>query len=203
MSARSLILASASPRRRELLAQLGLNFRVLPSAFDEASEQAAAPHDLAAALAVGKARAVAAGLQSGLVIGADTIVVRDDQVLGKPIDDADAARMLELLSGGWHQVLTGIAVIDAASGDCRSAVESTGVRFRELTPADIAAYVASGEPIDKAGAYAIQGLASLFIEGIDGCYFNVVGLPLFRLGTLLQEFGVEPLKTLSTMRQSG
>lgn len=192
MSRPEIILASASPRRSELLAQIGLEFRVLPSDFDEASVQAASPAELVKALALGKAGSVAAGLASGLVIGADTIVVRDDQVLGKPTDDEDAARMLRQLADGWHQVMTGIAIIDAASGRCLSAVEATGVKMRALSEAEIAAYVASGEPSDKAGAYAIQGLASLFIERIDGCYANVVGLPLFRLGLLLQEFGVLP-----------
>lgn len=192
MSRPEIILASASPRRSELLAQIGLEFRVLPSEFDEAAVQATSPTELVKALALGKAGSVAAKLSSGLVIGADTIAVRDNQVLGKPTDDEDAARMLRQLADGWHQVMTGLAIIDAASGRCLTAVEVTGVKMRALSEAEIAAYVASGEPSDKAGAYAIQGLASLFIERIDGCYANVVGLPLFRLGLLLQEFGVLP-----------
>lgn len=194
-----IILASASPRRRELLEQIGLPFRVVPSSFDERAVEGDAPTALAEALALGKARAVVRGVRSGLVIGADTLVVRAGVVLGKPRDAADAARMLRLLSGGWHEVVTGIAVIDAASGRERSASEVTKVKMRDLTSAEIAAYVASGEPADKAGAYAIQGLASLFIERIDGCYANVVGLPIFRLAVLLRDFGVDPLlQSLST-----
>lgn len=199
-----IILASASPRRRELLEQIGLSFRVIPSSFDESAVRSTEPMGLAEALALGKARAVADGVRSGIVIGADTLVVRAGAILGKPRDDADAARMLRLLSGGWHEVVTGIAVIDAASGRERSAREVTRVKMRDLTAAEIAAYVASGEPADKAGAYAIQGLASLFIERIDGCYANVVGLPVFRLAVLLREFGIDPLlQSLSTAAESG
>lgn len=188
-----IILASGSPRRRELLEQIGLPFRVCPSSFDESALHGGEPAELAEALALEKARAVAGKMRSGIVIGADTIVVCAGTVLGKPRDDADAARMLRLLSGGWHEVITGIAVIDAASGRERSARELTRVKVRPLTAAEISAYVASGEPADKAGAYAIQGIASLFIERIEGCYANVVGLPIFRLAALLREFGVDPL----------
>jgi len=199
-----IILASASPRRRELLEQIGLPFRVIPSSFDESAVKGTEPMALAEALALGKARAVADGVRSGIVIGADTLVVRAGAILGKPRDDADAARMLRLLSGGWHEVVTGIAVIDAASGRERSAREVTRVKMRDLTAAEIAAYVASGEPADKAGAYAIQGLASLFIERIEGCYANVVGLPVFHLAALLREFGIDPLlQSLSTAAGSG
>lgn len=194
-----IVLASASPRRRELLEQIGVPFRVMPSGFDEAGAPEQEPTAFVTALAIGKATDVAPKVPSGLIVGADTIVVRDGRILGKPVDDADASRMLGLLSGGWHEVITGIAVIEAATGAVRSAAEVTRVKFRTLLPREVAAYVASGEPADKAGAYAIQGLASMFIERIDGCYFNVVGLPIFRLAELLREFGVNPLlQSLST-----
>lgn len=196
-----IILASASPRRRELLAQTGIKFRIVPSDFDEAAVAVAGPQTLAETLARGKAHDVADRLESGVVIGADTIVVRDGEVLGKPHDDADAARMLTRLSGGWHEVITGVAVVDAASGRVAAGAEVTRVKVRHLTPADVEAYVASGEPRDKAGAYAIQGLGSLFIERIDGDYANVVGLPIFRLAGLLREFGIDPLlQSLPTTR---
>ncbi|MGE5560634.1 MAG: Maf family protein [Chloroflexota bacterium] len=196
-----LILASASPRRRELLAQTGLTFRIIPSEFDEQAASADSPAALAELLACGKARDVARRLEAGVVIGADTIVVRAGEVLGKPHDDADASRMLRRLSGGWHEVITGVAVIDAATGRERSGAEVTRVKVRDLTAGDVEAYVASGEPRDKAGAYAIQGLGSLLIERIDGCYANVVGLPIFRLAAMLREFGIDPLlQSLPTNR---
>lgn len=190
-----LVLASASPRRRELLAQTGLPFRVIPSGFDESAVTAATPAELAEALARGKAADVARLLQGGVVIGADTIVVRAGEVLGKPQDDADAIRMLRLLSGGWHEVMTGVAVVEVSGGRELSGVEITRVKMRELAPEDVEAYVASGEPRDKAGAYAIQGLGSLLVERIDGCYANVVGLPVFHLAGLLREFGIDPLRS--------
>jgi len=186
------VLASASPRRRELLALIFSEFEVVPSEFDE-SEM---PGDLAPAESVlysarMKARDVARKYPDSLVIGADTIVVVDDAILGKPGDSEDAARMLRMLSGREHQVYTGITVI--ASEKERAAVECTNVRFRELSDEVISRYIASGEPMDKAGAYAIQGKGAVLITSISGCYPNVVGLPLYKLSTLLQEFGVEPL----------
>lgn len=186
------ILASASPRRRELLALIFGDFRVLPSEFEESlvpSELAPADHVVYSASA--KARDVAARAADSLVIGADTIVVVDGEILGKPADEADAARMLRALSGRTHEVYTGITVI---LGDTeRTGVERTEVAFRELSDETISRYIASGEPMDKAGAYAIQGKGAVLIKCISGCYPNVVGLPLYRLSALLGEFGVEPL----------
>ncbi len=172
-----------------LLRQIGLDFEIEPSGADETIPQDADPGELAERLAVEKARMVASQRQSGLVIGADTVVVLDGQILGKPVDAGEAVRMLRALSGREHQVITGIAVVDAASGEVRSDAVTTDVRFTSLSEGAIARYVATGEPMDKAGAYAIQGFGALLIEGISGCYFNVVGLPLRRLAELLGEFG--------------
>ena len=186
------ILASASPRRRELLGLIFSEFRVIPSDFDESN----VPGDLAPAehvvySASVKARELAGKYPESLVIGADTVVVVDDAILGKPTDAEDAARMLRMLGGRVHQVYTGIAV--ARNGVELSAFECTNVRFRPLTDELICRYIATGEPMDKAGAYAIQGRGSVLIESIEGCYFNVVGLPIHRLSVILQEFGFAPL----------
>ena len=183
-----LVLASASPRRRELLTQAGYEFAVCPAHIDESMDPGETPASYVARLAQQKAEAVYRGLTSiedkpGLtVLGADTTVTLDDHVLGKPEGEADAARMLGLLSGRRHRVLTGIARVSAEGA--RVAVESTTVEFAQLSEPEISAYIASGEPMDKAGAYAIQGRAARWIPRIEGCYFNVVGLPLARLGRL-------------------
>ena len=172
---RLLILASASPRRRELLAAAGWSFIVRPAAVDERPHRDEPPADYACRLARKKADAVVAP-EEAVVLGADTVVVLEEHLLEKPRDPPDAARMLHLLSGRTHEVITGIClrlgrhrVVDLAR---------TRVRFAVLSAREIEAYVASGEPMDKAGAYGIQGLASKFVERVDGCYFNVVGLPL-------------------------
>lgn len=170
-----LVLASASPRRQEILRAAGLEFTVRPSGVEERPEPGERPEDYVRRLARDKAAAVprAAG---DAVLGADTVVVVDGQILEKPRDVADAARMLRLLSGRTHQVITGVCLI-SASGEA-TAFETTLVRFVELSDAEIDNYSRSGEPMDKAGAYAIQGLASKFIDRVEGCYFNVVGLPV-------------------------
>jgi septum formation protein len=170
------VLASASPRRRELLAGLGLAFTVRAAGADESP----LPGETAAAcvrrLAAVKARArVEAG---ELVLGADTVVVLDAEMLGKPRDAADARRMLASIAGREHTVLSGVALHEAASGREESAVEATRVRMARLTQADIDWYVATGEPMDKAGSYAVQGLGAMFVEAVYGNYTNVVGLPL-------------------------
>jgi septum formation protein len=184
-----LILASGSPRRRDLLAQLDLPFEIIISNAPEPVIPGLAPVAQAMQLAEQKARAVAESLATGLVLGADTIVVLDGDILGKPVDDEDAARMLRRLSGRGHQVITGIALVDAARGTTnRRAVTST-VHFHPLTAAQIAAYVASGEPRDKAGAYAIQGIGGALISTLDGCFNNVVGLPLCAVSDLLAASG--------------
>ena len=187
-----IILASQSPRRRELLERMGLPFRVITPDIDERMERSLPPGELVAAISAEKARAVAA--QAGpdaIVIAADTVVALDGAVLGKPAGESDAARMLSALSGRTHQVFTGLTV--ARGTDVRTVSEETAVTFRPLTAAEIAAYVRTGEPMDKAGAYGIQGYGALLVEGIRGDYYNVMGLPVCRLGGLLRELGVDCL----------
>jgi len=186
-----LILASQSPRREALLRQVGLDFEIVPSDAEERLPEGVSPDEAARMLAERKARLIASRRSDGLVIGADTVVVVAGQLLGKPSGPEDARAMLRLLSGREHQVITGIAVVESASGRCRSDAVATGVRFASLDERVIDRYVATGEPLDKAGAYAIQGFGALLIEGIDGCYYNVVGLPLRRLAELLGEFGYD------------
>jgi septum formation protein len=189
---RRLILASASPRRRELLALICPEFEVIPSEFDESGmPDDLTPREHVATAAAEKARDIANKVEDGIVIGADTVVSIDEHILGKPADEEDAKRMLRLLSGKAHQVYTGIHVVCVSKGDRRERgdTECTDVTFRELTEVMIERYVATGEPLDKAGAYAIQGLGSVLIEGICGCYFNVVGLPIYRLSLILEDYG--------------
>ena len=180
------VLASASPRRRELLTQIGLTFEVHTADIDETPQLAEDAVAYVQRLAEHKAAAVFARLPTPhrlTILGADTTVLCEGQILGKPTDESDAARMLRLLSGRAHQVLTGVALVTATSRQV--AVETTTVHMNPLREAQIAAYIASGEPLGKAGAYAIQGRAARFIPRIEGCYFNVVGLPLARLSTML------------------
>lgn len=189
-----LILASGSPRRRELLQRIGLHFEVIPSGVSERVERPLEPSQLVQQLAYRKALAVANSLKCGLIIGADTVVVQDGEVLGKPADAEEAKRMLTRLQGRTHAVYSGVAVVDAATGKHRVAYNRTEVKMRALTSLEIDRYVATGEPLDKAGAYAIQGRGALLIEAICGDYFTVVGLPLFLLATLLSAFGVHLLQ---------
>jgi septum formation protein len=182
----AIILASASPRRQELLRQVGCDFRVITSDVDEDLDRISSPAELAVSLAVAKALDVAKKTAADdVVIGADTIVVMDGQVYGKPVDEDDALRMLSELAGSQHQVITGIAV--AADGKVWTDFAVTAVNFRDLTRLEIERYVASGEPQDKAGGYAIQGIGALLVESIEGCYANVVGLPLVTLDKLLRQ----------------
>lgn len=187
-----LVLASASPRRRQLLAQIGLAFRVRESDVDEGPLLAGAddPRRLTRGLALAKAMAVGRRETDALVLAADTVVVLDGEILGKPRDADEAAAMLSRLQGRTHRVVTGVAVLDAATGRSRTAAEETRVTLRELSPAEIAAYVAGGEPMDKAGAYAVQGLGAVLVTRIDGCFYNVVGLPLALTADLLRDFGL-------------
>lgn len=188
---KALILASNSPRRRELMRQIGLDFRVDPADVDESVFPGESPEGYAVRVALDKARAAAARAGTGIVIAADTIVVLDDEILGKPADPGDAERMLKLLSGNVHRVITGLAVMDAATGKVLTRTSITRVWFRSLAPREIISYIATGEPLDKAGAYGIQERGALLVDKIDGCYFNVVGLPLSLLGELLLSFGVD------------
>jgi septum formation protein len=185
----TLILASASPRRRELLTQAGYRFEVQPSSISESRRPGEDAIRFATRLAREKAEEVFARHQPPtapvMVLGADTVVVCDGEVMGKPADAADATRMLLLLSGCTHQVVTGVAVVWRL-GSAEVAAELTQVTMRTLSPQEVADYVASGEPMDKAGAYAIQGYAGRWIPRIHGCYFNVVGLPLALVTSLLE-----------------
>src|ERR1700729_1659220 len=188
----TLILASASPRRRELLAQAGYQFQVQPSSIPESRRPGEDAIRFATRLAREKAEEVFAlhqpSTEPTVVLGADTVVVCDGEVMGKPADPADAERMLRLLAGRTHQVVTGVAVVWGSSSPptVEVAAELTQVTMRTLSPEEVSRYVATGEPMDKAGAYAIQGYAGRWIPRISGCYFNVVGLPLALVATMLE-----------------
>jgi septum formation protein len=182
-----IILASSSPRRRELLNLIGIAHEVRPADVDETPFSGEQPVPHADRLAREKAGTVAAQEPQALVIGADTIVVVDDVILGKPVDEADARRMLRILSGREHRVVTAVAV--ARGGEVVSSVEEVQVTFRDLSDADIAAYVATREPMDKAGSYGIQGYGATIVSKVDGDFFAVMGLPLVRLVALLDQVG--------------
>ncbi|HHV60582.1 MAG TPA: septum formation inhibitor Maf [Clostridiaceae bacterium] len=187
---KNIILASASPRRKELLEQIGVNFQIVSSNTDEHIEFANDPVEYACTLSGKKAMDVAKRYDSGyLVIGADTIVVLDGKILGKPEDKEDAFRMLKSLQGKWHEVITGVTVIDAGDKRAESDYEKTRVKMRSLSDDMIKAYINTGEPMDKAGSYGIQRFGALLVERIEGCYFNVVGLPLVKLSFMLEKFG--------------
>jgi septum formation protein len=188
MSTPRVILASASPRRRDLLSLIGIAHEVRPADVDETLHPSEAPAVYADRLARTKAAAVAPPDPTALVIGADTIVVIDDEVLGKPLDADDAVRMLRRLAGRTHTVYTAVAV--RRGPRLASAVEHVAVAFRPLTEADIVSYVATGEPMDKAGAYGIQGYGATIVERIDGDYFAVMGLALGTLVRLMADVGV-------------
>jgi septum formation protein len=185
-----LILASASARRAEILRDAGLSFVVLSSAVDETPYPNESPNEVVERLALAKAELVAArAIGPAIVIGADTAISLDGHVLGKPRSTDDARHMLEKLSGRTHAVVTGIALIRLPDAERRTFVESTLVHFAALTSEEILRYLATGEPHDKAGAYAIQGHAGRFIPRVEGCYFNIVGLPLSRLYHALVDLG--------------
>ncbi len=190
---RRIVLASASPRRAALLRQMGFKFTVDPSGEEERLSPGVEPRALAARLSLAKAKEVAARQPNTLIIAADTFGVLDGEIIGKPHTPAAAREMLAKLSGKTHLVITGLTVLDAQTGRVVTRTVETKVRFKTLTPAQIAAYVATGEPLDKAGAYAIQGQGAVLVEGIEGDYYNVVGLPLAALADVLAEFGVPVL----------
>lgn len=185
-----LVLASASPRRKELLEMLGLrDFAVVPARGEEKTEAGLSPAETVCALSLQKAREVAEGLDpETLVLAADTVVAVDERILGKPADEKEAFAMLSLLSGREHEVFTGLCLL--RGGVWETAYERTAVRFRPLSQREILAYIATGEPMDKAGAYGAQGVGALFVEGVSGDFFNVVGLPLCRLSKMLEKMGV-------------
>jgi septum formation protein len=190
---RRIVLASASPRRKELLALIGLRFTVVPSKYEEDMSLKLTPRRLACLLSAKKAEDVALRCPDALVIAADTFIDLNGSLLGKPQTPAEAKQMLRSLSNRSHEVITGFTVLDTASGNRVSKAIATKVYFKNLTEKEIDAYVASGEPMDKAGAYAIQGLGSVIIKKIDGDYFNVIGLPLNALVSALRKFGVSVL----------
>ncbi len=185
----TLILASASPRRKDLLEQIKVPFTIIPSEVDEnISQENEKAAEVAMELAYQKASDVVARVDEGIVLGADTIVVIDGEILGKPKNGQDAIRMLNKLSNREHEVITGVALINAKTKYKRIEHEVTKVKFIKLTSEMINSYVQSGEPEGKAGAYAIQGMGIMFVEKINGCYTNVVGLPLVRMNKMLEHF---------------
>jgi septum formation protein len=194
------ILASASPRRRELLASIGLDFEVLPSHVPEVHQEGEVPEEYVARLSRDKADALASQHRERWVIAADTTVLLGDQLLEKPEDRADAARMLATIAGRTHVVYTGVTLQNLERNWCDTRVAESEVRMLPLSPEEIEWYVATGEPLDKAGAYAVQGLGAMFIESIHGSYTNVVGLPLATLFQMLRRAGIDPLANTARVR---
>lgn len=190
---RTIILASASPRRRELLSLIGLKFRVDVSDYEEDLGLKLKPHELAKYLSLEKSRAVAHKYKDAVIIAADTFIVFRGKLLGKPHTEREAMRMLTLLNNRLHSVITGYTVFDTRSGKKSSNSVETKVWFRKMTPDELLAYVRTGEPLDKAGAYAIQGLGSLIVKKIEGDYFNVIGLPVASLAATLKKSGINVL----------
>ncbi|MEA3466444.1 MAG: Maf family nucleotide pyrophosphatase [Thermodesulfobacteriota bacterium] len=187
----NIILASASPRRRELLASVGITFQVIPSNIEEKHRIGESPSDFVLRLSEEKAAQVAqrSGITGRWVIGSDTIVVCDDNIIGKPTSTQDSSSMLHQLSGRSHQVLSGYAIIDRDNNTCIKRCVTTEVTFRTLTEQEIEGYIATGEPADKAGSYAIQGIGSYIVTGINGSYTNVVGLPMSHIVNDLKSLG--------------
>ncbi len=195
---KKLILASASPRRSELLRLLGMSFEVVPSHVSETMDRSIPPADYVREIASRKARTVAASFRRELVLGADTVVVLDGDILEKPAGEVEAIQMLSRLSGKTHQVHTGLMLIDTESGRFLRDAAVTDVAMRPLKPEEIQFYVKTGEPMDKAGAYAVQGMAAAFVQSISGCFYNVVGLPLSLFCSLLEQMvGKSPLQFAS------
>jgi septum formation protein len=197
---RTIYLASSSPRRHELIRMLQLPVHIYPSDADETIEPGTPPMNIVEQLSLRKATAVRDQLlaesvpaPAGIILGSDTIVVLNDQVLGKPKDTGQAYEMLSSLQGHTHEVLTGIALLDLYTDHSMIKHKLTRVTMKPLTPNQINRYIATGEPNDKAGSYAIQGIGATLIESIDGCYFNVVGLPISLLSDMLGEMGMEVL----------
>ena len=187
-----IILASQSPRRKELLERMGFSgFEIIPAKAEEVFQPARTPIDVVETLSRRKCIEIAASHPDALVIAADTVVSIDGHILGKPRSEEQARRMLDVLSGREHKVYTGVSV--TRCGKINTEYEATSVRFRRLTDVDIIRYIATGEPMDTAGAYGIQGYGCMLVEGISGDYYNVMGLPVCRLVRMLARFGVDPL----------
>jgi septum formation protein len=190
---KTIILASGSSRRKVLLEQIGLKFKVEPSNYEEDIKSGIEPHKIAQRISLEKAEIVASKHKNAIVIAADTFIVFGGQILGKPRTENEALKMLETLNGKSHSVITGFSIMDTAKNKTLSKSIETKVYVRKLTSAEINTYVKSKEPLDKAGAYAIQGLGSVIVERIEGDYFNVMGLPLSALTEALKEFGINIL----------
>ena len=190
---KTIILASASPRRKEILEKTGLKFKVDKSDCEEKADSGMRPHEIARFLSREKARHVAGKYRNALVIAADTLVVLRDRLFGKPRNEEEAREILKALSGKAHSVITGFTIIDTTSNKELSRSVESKVFFKRLSTDEIDAYIRSGEPLDKAGAYGIQGLGALMVRRIEGDFFNVVGLPLYALAGSLKKFGVNIL----------
>jgi septum formation protein len=188
---KKIILASTSPRRHGLAQQMGLEFEIVPSNYEEDMSMDMGPDKLAMTLAYGKAKEVADRLKTGVVLGVDTFIVFEGKKLGKPKSKEDAFQMLKSFSGKLQEVYSGVALIDCETGKEIKDFEVTKVKFREMEDSEIQSYVRTGEPMDKAGAYGIQGLSSVFIEKIEGCYSNVMGFPIYNIYKNLKKLGVD------------
>jgi septum formation protein len=186
-----IILASASPRRKELLEKIGLKFEVDASGCDEEINAGLDPQEIVRQLSIKKAKSVAARHKNAIVIAADTIGVMGDKILGKPHTENEACKMLQVISGKSHLVITGFSILDTATNKIVTGIANTRVYIKKLTGQEIDAYVKTGEPLDKAGAYAIQGMGAVIVEKIEGDYYNVMGLPLHALTEALKEFGIK------------
>jgi len=189
-SMKEIVLASASPRRREILELTGLRFRVDKSRYEETLDHTVNPHNLAKRLSLEKARAVAGKYKDALIIAADTFIVFKGKLLGKPHTSKEARNMLTMLNGKSHSVITGYTILDTGAGQKITRSVETKVWFKKMSSEEIDAYIATKEPLDKAGAYAIQGRGSVIVKKIEGDYLNVVGLPLFDLAVTLKKFGI-------------
>lgn len=188
---KEIVLASGSPRRKELLSSLGLNFKIIKSDYDENIENKEFSNELIIHLAEEKVKDVAIKVKKpSIIIGADTVVIIDNQILGKPVDEADAFNMLKKLSGRTHKVVTAISIFDNSINKIYSEAVTSEVTFKNLSDKEIKNYIKTGEPMDKAGSYGIQAYGALFVKSINGCYFNIVGLSIFKLSEMLKEFGV-------------
>jgi len=183
-----LVLASASPRREEILTQLNLKFTIVPSKIDESGFDHSDPVELVKVLAEKKASSVSKLVEDALIIAADTVVVHNDQILGKPAGKLEAKKMLKKLSSDQHQVITGVAVLNSRTGESYLDYNITDVKMTAISESEIENYVETGEPLDKAGAYAIQGFGGLFVEEIKGSYYSVMGLPIHQLAVLMDKF---------------
>jgi len=190
-----IILASSSPRRKELLEQIGLQFEIIPSGYEEDMSLDLSNEELAKTLAYNKAKDVVDKVENGVVIGSDTFIVFSGKRIGKPRDEKDAKEILQMISGQTVTIYSGLAIINKQNKKEITDFEITDVKIKELTEKEIKEYIETGEPLDKAGAFAIQGRGAIFIEKINGCFSNVIGLPLYKLYTNLLKIGVDILKS--------